>query len=181
MKRREFIRLVGGSVAAWPLAARAQQQPQGMRRVGILMTLPQNDPETQRRVAAFVQGLRGLGWTEGANVQIDYRWPGSDVDRVRTAAVELLDLKPDAILAETSLAVAPLQRLTSTVPIVFVQFTDPVGSGAVSTLARPGGNITGFTPNEFSATAKMLEVLREVAPQVSQVYPERVLGHCQDA
>jgi putative tryptophan/tyrosine transport system substrate-binding protein len=168
MIRREFITLVGAA-AAWPLTAHAQQQPQKTRRVGILMTLPQNDPETQRRVAEFVQGLRALGWTEGANVQIDYRWPGSDVDRVRTAAVELLDLKPDAILAETSLAVAPLQSLTSTVPIVFVQFTDPVGSGAVATLARPGSNITGFTPNEFSTTAKMLEVLREVAPQVTQV------------
>jgi putative tryptophan/tyrosine transport system substrate-binding protein len=169
MRRREFMAVLGGAVAAWPLTARAQQQQQGTRRVGILMTLPQNDPETQRRIAAFVQGLRALGWTEGANVQIDYRWPGSDVDRVRTAAVELLDLKPDAILAETSLAVAPLQRLTSTVPIVFVQFTDPVGSGAVATLARPGHNITGFTPNEFPTSAKMLEVLREVAPQVTQI------------
>jgi putative tryptophan/tyrosine transport system substrate-binding protein len=169
MRRRDFTKGIVGSVAAWPLAAHAQQQPQGTRRVGILMTLPQNDPETQRRVAAFVQGLRGLGWTDGANLQIDYRWPGSDVDRVRAAAVELLDLKPDAILAETSLAVAPLQRLTSTVPIVFVQFTDPVGSGAVATLARPGGNITGFTPNEFSTSAKMLEVLREIAPQVTEI------------
>jgi putative tryptophan/tyrosine transport system substrate-binding protein len=167
MKRREFITLVGGA-ATWPLAARAQQHDR-MRRVGILMALPESDPEEQRRVAAFIQGLRELGCTEGSNIQVDYRWPGANVERIHDAAVELLDLKPDAMLAETALTVAPLQQLTSTVPIVFVQFSDPVGSGAVASLARPGGNITGFSPNEFATSAKMLEVLKEAAPHVTQV------------
>ena len=149
MWRREFIRLFTSTAVAWPLAARAQQ-PDHMRRLGLLMALPENDAEEQRRVAAFVQTLLSLGWKEGANIRIDYRWPGADADRIHRAAVDLLDMKPDAILAETASTVAALQRLTSTVPIVFVQFVDPVGSGAVASLSRPGGNITGFTPKEFS-------------------------------
>jgi putative ABC transport system substrate-binding protein len=168
IRRRELIATLGGAVAAWPLAARAQQHDR-MRRVGILSALPESDPEEQRRVAAFIQGLREVGWTEGSNIQVDYRWPGANVERIHDAAVELLDLKPDAMLAETALTVAPLQQLTSTVPIVFVQFSDPVGSGAVASLARPGGNITGFSPNEFATSAKMLEVLKEAAPHVTQV------------
>jgi putative ABC transport system substrate-binding protein len=168
MRRREFIRLFTSTAVAWPLAARAQQ-PDHMRRLGLLMALPEDDAEEQRRVAAFVQTLLSLGWKEGANIRIDYRWPGADADRIHRAAVDLLDMKPDAILAETASTVAALQRLTSTVPIVFVQFVDPVGSGAVASLSRPGGNITGFTPKEFSTSAKMLEVLKEVAPQIKQV------------
>jgi putative ABC transport system substrate-binding protein len=168
MKRRDFITLVGGAAVAWPLAARAQQ-PERTRRLGILMAIAENDPEGQQRVAAFVQGLRELGWTEGANIHIDYRWAGADVGRIRSAAAELIDLKPDAIVAQTALTVAPLQRMTTSIPIVFLNIVDPVNSGFVASLARPGGNITGFTPAEMSMRGKLLEVLKEVAPAVSRV------------
>jgi putative ABC transport system substrate-binding protein len=168
MKRRDFITLVGGAAVAWPLAARAQQ-PERTRRLGILMAIAENDPEGQQRVAAFVQGLRELGWTEGANIHIDYRWAGADVGRIRSAAAELIDFKPDAIVAQTALAVAPLQQMTTSIPIVFLNIVDPVNSGFVASLARPGGNITGFTPAEMSMRGKLLEVLKEVAPAVSRV------------
>ena len=168
MRRREFITLVGGAAAAWPLAARAQQ-PERMRRLGILMAFAENDPEGQQRVAAFVQGLRELGWTEGGNIHIDYRWAGADVGRIRSAAAELIDLKPDAIVAQTALTVAPLQQMTTTIPIVFLNIVDPVSSGFVASLARPGGNITGFTPAEMSMRGKLLGVLKEVAPRISRV------------
>jgi putative ABC transport system substrate-binding protein len=164
MRRREFITLVGGAAVAWPLAARAQQ-PERMRRLGILMAMAENDPEGQQRVAAFVQGLRELGWSEGGNIHIDYRWAGADVGRIRSAAAELIDLKPDAIVAQTALTVAPLQQMTATIPIVFLNIVDPVSSGFVASLARPGGNITGFTPAEMSMRGK----LKEVAPAVSRV------------
>ena len=168
MRRREFITLVGGAAAAWPLAARAQQ-PERMRRLGILMAIAENDPEGQQRVAALVQGLRESGWTEGGNIHIDYRWAGADVGRIRSAAAELIDLNPDAIVAQTALTVAPLQQMTTTIPIVFLNIVDPVSSGFVASLARPGGNITGFTPAEMSMRGKLLEVLKEVAPAVSRV------------
>jgi putative ABC transport system substrate-binding protein len=168
MKRRDFITLLGGAAAAWPLAARAQQ-PERIRRLGILMAIAENDPEGQQRVAAFVQGLRELGWTEGGNIHIDYRWAGADVGRIRSAAAELIDFKPDAIVAQTALTVAPLQRMTTSIPIVFLNIVDPVNSGFVASLARPGGNITGFTPAEMSMRGKLLEVLKEVAPAVSRV------------
>jgi putative ABC transport system substrate-binding protein len=168
MRRRDFITLVGGAAVAWPLAARAQQ-PERTRRLGILMAIAENDPEGQQRVAAFVQGLRELGWTEGGNIHIDYRWAGADVGRIRSAAAELIDLKPDAIVAQTALTVAPLQRMTTSIPIVFLNIVDPVSSGFVASLARPGGNITGFTPAEMSMRGKLLEVLKEVAPAVSRV------------
>jgi putative ABC transport system substrate-binding protein len=168
MRRRQFIALLGGAAAAWPLAARAQQ-PERTRRLGILMAIAENDPEGRQRVAAFVQGLRELGWTEGGNIHIDYRWAGADVGRIRSAAAELIDLKPDAIVAQTALAVAPLQQMTTTIPIVFLNIVDPVNSGFVASLARPGGNITGFTPAEMSMRGKLLEVLKEVAPAVSRV------------
>ena len=144
MRRREFITLLGGA-AAWPLAARAQQ-PERMRRLGLLMAFAENDPEGQQRVAALVQGLRESGWTEGGNIHIDYRWAGADVGRIRSAAAELIDLKPDAIVAQTALTVAPLQRMTTTIPIVFLNIVDPVSSGFVASLARPGGNITRIYP-----------------------------------
>ena len=168
MRRRDFITLVSGAAAAWPLAARAQQ-PERMRRLGILMAFAENDPEGQQRVAAFVQGLRELGWTEGGNIHIDYRWAGADVGRIRSAAAELIDLKPDAIVAQTALTVAPLQQMTTTIPIVFLNIVDPVSSGFVASLARPGGNITGFTPAEMSMRGKLLGVLKEVAPRISRV------------
>ncbi len=168
MRRRDFIVLAGVTAAGWSFAARAQQ-PERMRRLGILMAITENDPEGQQRVAAFVQGLRELGWTEGANIHIDYRWAGADVGRIRSAAAELIDLKPDAIVAQTALTVAPLQQMTTTIPIVFLNIVDPVSSGFVASLARPGGNITGFTPAEMSMRGKLLEVLKEVAPAVSRV------------
>ena len=172
MRRRDFIALAGGAAATtsvlYPLAARAQQ-PERTRRLGILMAIAANDPEGQQRVAAFVQGLRELGWTEGGNIHIDYRWAGADVGRIRSAAAELIDLKPDAIVAQTALTVAPLQQMTTSIPIVFLNIVDPVSSGFVASLARPGGNITGFTPAEMSMRGKLLEVLKEVAPAVSRV------------
>jgi putative ABC transport system substrate-binding protein len=166
--RRQFISALGGASLAWPRATRAQQ-PERMRRVGMLMAVAENDPEGQKYVAAFVRGLRELGWTEGGNIRIDYRWVGADVERTRSAAAELIDLKPDAILAQSSLTVAPLRQMTSSIPIVFLNIGDPVGSGFVASLARPGGNITGFAPQEFSMSGKLLEVLKDIAPAVSRV------------
>jgi putative ABC transport system substrate-binding protein len=145
------------------------QEINRMRRLGVLLPLTEKDSEGQKQVAAFVQGLRELSWTERDNLRIDYRWPSADVSRIHRAANELVELKPDAILAETALTVAPLQQMTTTIPIVFLRIVDPVGSGFVASLARPGGNITGFTPSEFSMRAKLLEILKEVAPQVSRV------------
>jgi putative ABC transport system substrate-binding protein len=168
MRRRDFIALAGVTAAGWSFAARAQQ-PERTRRLGILMAIAENDPEGQQRVAAFVQGLRELGWTEGGNIHIDYRWAGADVGRIRSAAAELIDLKPDAIVAQTALTVAPLQQMTTSIPIVFLNIVDPVSSGFVASLARPGGNITGFTPAEMSMRGKLLEVLKEVAPAVRRV------------
>jgi putative ABC transport system substrate-binding protein len=168
MRRREFITLLGGTAVAWPLAAIAQQGG-GMRRLGILMAFAETDPEPQRWVAALVQGLRELGWTAGDNIQIEYRWTGADAGRVHSAAAELIDLRSDAILAAGPLTVAPLQQMTSNIPIVFTAVADPVGSGFVASLARPGGNITGFALGEFSMSGKLLEVLKQVAPQVSRV------------
>jgi putative ABC transport system substrate-binding protein len=166
-KRREFITLLGGAVAAWPLSARAQQ-PGGMRRIGVLMTLAAGDPESLRRVTAFVQGLQELGWTEGRNVRIDYRWATSDADRIRYAA-ELIALALDIIIATSGATVGALQRTSRTVPIVFVGVIDPVGGGWVTNLARPGGNATGFASREFSMSGKWLELLKEIAPSVSRV------------
>ena len=166
MKRREFIALLGGAAANWPLAARAQQAQR--QRLGILVGYAEDDSVGQQFVAAFVQGLRDLGWTDGGNVHIDYRWSGSDVDRIRRDASELLDRKPDVILAQSALTLQPLRQLTSTVPLVFVQVADPVGSGFVASMARPGGNITGFALAEFATSGKMLEVLKELVPQVKR-------------
>ena len=168
MRRRDFIKVIAASGAAWPLAARAQQGGR-VRRVGILLSLAKDDSEEQRRVTAFVHELRDLGWTEGGNIQFDYRWTGANVGLTESAAAELVDLKPDVILAETALMLAPLRQMTTSIPIVFLLVADPVGSGFVASLARPGGNLTGFTPFEFSVSGKMLEILKEVAPQVSRV------------
>jgi putative ABC transport system substrate-binding protein len=167
MKRREFITLLGGAAAAWPLAANAQQDKR-IRRVGALMPYGANDPQTQIRNAAFLQGLQQLGWTVGTNIQIDYRWAGGNEDDTRKYAAELVALTPDVIFASGSAAVEPLRRTTRTVPIVFVVVPDPVGAGFVDSLARPGGNITGFTPWEYGIGAKWLEVLKQVAPGVTR-------------
>jgi putative ABC transport system substrate-binding protein len=166
MKRRAFITLLGGA-AAWPLAARAQQREQ-MRRIGVLMNLSSDDAEGQARNTAFLQGLQELGWTVGRNVQIDYRWGAGDADRIRKFAAELIALAPDVILSAGSPSVAALQQATRTVPIVFATVVDPVSSGFVDTLARPGGNITGFTLFEYSISGKWLQLLKEIAPRMTR-------------
>ncbi len=148
MKRREVITLLGGAAAAWPLAARAQQG-EPMRRIGVLMSTAADDPEGQARIAAFQQGLQQFGWTIGRNVRIDRRWPTGDSERIRRYAAELVALSPDVILATGSAAVGPLLQATRTVPIVFVIVPDPVGAGFVDSLARPGGNATGFIQFEY--------------------------------
>jgi putative tryptophan/tyrosine transport system substrate-binding protein len=166
MSRREFITLLGGA-AAWPLAARAQQ-PQRMRRVGVLMDYAENEPEAQSFVTAFVTGLQELGWTEGHNLEIEYRWAEGNVDRMASFARELVALRPDAILANTTPVIAALHRETRTIPIVFAIVSDPVGDGFVASLARPGGNITGFITLEASVGGKWIELLKEVAPSVTR-------------
>jgi putative tryptophan/tyrosine transport system substrate-binding protein len=167
VRRREFITLLGGA-AAWPLAAHAQQ-PERMRRIGVLIPYAADDPEGQARIAAFLQGLQQLGWTEGRNVRIDYRWIAGDADRARRYAAELVALAPDVILASGTSNVAPLLQATRTVPIVFPVIGDPVGAGFVDSLARPGGNATGFMSREYSLSGKWLELLKEIAPSVTRV------------
>ena len=167
MRRRAFITLLGGAAAAWPLAARAQQGER-VRRIGVLMNLGSDDAEGQARNAAFLQGLQELGWTVGRNVRIDYRWGGAGADAMAKYAAELVALAPDVILAATSVSVAALQHITRTIPIVFVQVIDPVEQGFVSSLARPGGNATGFTIIEFGFSGKWLELLKEIAPRITR-------------
>ena len=164
IKRREFISLLGGA-AAWPLAARAQQRER-MRRIGVLMTLSADDPEGLARVTAFVQGLQELGWRDGRDVRIDYRWAAADAASFHRHAQELLTLGPDVIIATATPSVVALQQVTRTVPIVFVGVTDPVGAGLVERLAHPGGNTTGFSIFEYSISGKWLELLKEIAPRV---------------
>ena len=168
MHRRKFIRLLGGAAATWPLAARAQQGEQ-MRRIGVLTSgAAADDPDGQARSAAFVQGLQQLGWTDGRNMRIDYRWGAGDADNMRKYAAELVALALDVIVASGTASVAPLLQATRTVPIVFVQVTDPVGAGFVDSLARPGGNATGFLLFEYAISGKWLELLKEIAPRVSR-------------
>jgi putative tryptophan/tyrosine transport system substrate-binding protein len=167
MKRREFIVALGGA-AAWPLAARAQQRER-MRRVGVLMAYAESDPEAQARVVAFRQGLRELGWTEGHNVQMDYRYGTGEPDRARIFVAELLSLAPDVIVAHGTPALTALHRATRTIPVVFVSVIDPVGAGYVQSLALPGGNITGFSTFEPEIGGKWLELLKEVAPGLRRV------------
>ena len=156
-----------GGAAAWPLAARAQQ-PERMRRIGVLMGAAADDPEGQARIAAFQQGLQQLGWTDGRNVRIDYRWGAGNADDIRKYAAELVALAPDVILATGGASVAPLLQATRTVPIVFVIVADPVGAGFVDSLARPGGNATGFMQFEYSLSGKWLELLKQIAPGVTR-------------
>jgi putative ABC transport system substrate-binding protein len=167
MRRRKFITLLSGA-AAWPLVARAQQ-PERMRRVGVLMNLAIGDPEGEARSAAFLQALQQLGWSDGRNVRIDYRWAAGDADRFHRYAEELLALGPDVILALATPSVQALQQATRTVPIVFAIVADPVGAGLVDSLARPGGNVTGFTPFEYGISGKWLELIKEIAPRVTRV------------
>jgi putative ABC transport system substrate-binding protein len=168
MKRREFIALLGGAAAAWPLAARAQQ-PERMRRIGVFMSLAAGDPEGHARLMAFVQGLRELGWTDGGKVRIDTRWSAGDMERNRNYAAELVALAPDVILASGGTVMAPLHQATRIVPIVFTQVGDPVGAGFIESLARPGGNATGFTNLEYGISAKWLELLKQIAPGLTRV------------
>ena len=168
MRRREFIALFGGAALAGPRAARAQQADR-VRRVGLLMSRAAGDPEEQARFAGFLQGLQKLGWTDGRNLRIDYRWAAADADRSRTYAAELVALGPDVILASGSASVAGLLQTTRTVPIVFVNVIDPVGAGYVAKLARPGGNATGFTAFEYSLSGKWLELLKEIAPNLTRI------------
>jgi putative ABC transport system substrate-binding protein len=165
--RREFIILLGGA-AAWPIAARGQQRERA-RRIGVLSGGAAGDLDAQMRVAAFMQGLHQLGWTVGRNVRIDYRWGEGNGERICKYAAELVGLAPDVILAFGGTTVGPLQQLTRTVPIVFVNVTDPVSGGFVASLARPAGNATGFTGFEYSISGKWLELLKEIAPHVKRV------------
>jgi putative tryptophan/tyrosine transport system substrate-binding protein len=167
MQRREFITLLGGAAAAWPLPVRAQQ-PDRMRRLGLLMGYAENDPLSQPWIATFLQGLSELGWSDSRNLHIDYRWTNADVERIKPFAKELVALKPDVILANSTPVTAALQRETTDIPIVFVNVADPVGAGYVASLARPGGNITGFMNFEDSMGGKWLELLKEVAPTVKR-------------
>jgi putative tryptophan/tyrosine transport system substrate-binding protein len=167
MRRRQFISLIGSAAVSWPLVARAQQTER-VRRIGFFAAGVADDPENQVRNAGFLQGLGELGWTVGRNVRIDYRWATNDADRFQKAA-ELVALKPDVILATSGAIVGALQQASRTVPIVFVTVIDPVGGGWVESLARPGGNATGFASFEFSISAKWLELLKEIAPSVTRV------------
>ena len=168
MKRREFISLVGGAAAACPLAARAQQ-PERMRRIGVLMAFAESDHEAQSWVAAFRQELGKLGWTEGRNIEIDTRWATADVESMQRFAKELVALQPELILTSSTPATAAMLQQTRTIPIIFVWVADPVGSGFVASLPRPGGNVTGFTPIEGSLGGKWVELLKDIAPRVARV------------
>jgi putative tryptophan/tyrosine transport system substrate-binding protein len=168
MRRRDFISLIGSAAATWPLAARAQQSDR-VRRVGVLTPLAQGDPEGQARDVAFQQGLEKLGWTTGRNVRIDYRWGINDVEKANVAIAELLATAPDVILASTSRVIATFQQATRTAPIVFTMIYEPVAQGFVQNLAHPGGNITGFTAMEATVGAKWLELLKDIAPQVTRI------------
>jgi ABC-type uncharacterized transport system substrate-binding protein len=167
MKRRQFITLLGGA-AAWPATARAQQ-PDRVRRVGLLTSFAADDPEARARVAAFMEGLQALGWVEHRNVRVDYRWSAGDAETIRRHAAELVALAPDVILSQSTPALAALQKATRTIPIVFVSVSDPVGDGLVASLAKPGGNITGFSNYEPTLAGKWLELVREVAARVERI------------
>ena len=167
MRRREFIKLLGGAAAAWPAAARAQQ-PNRMRRIGVLTPFAADNSEGHARLTAFAQGLQQLGWTVGQNIRIDYRWGDGKPASMRKLADELASLTPDVILANSSAAVSPLLQATRTVPIVFAAVADPVGAGYVESMSRPGGNATGFIALEWSISGKWLELLKEIAPRVTR-------------
>ena len=168
MRRRDLLSLIGTSVAAWPMRARAQQ-PEQMRLIGVLMNIAESDPQSAVRVAALVQELQNRGWRLGSNVQIDYRWAAGDLKLYRKYAPELVALAPNVILVVGGTGTSELQRGTSTIPIVFVGTTDPVNRGLIASMARPGGNTTGFIEYEFGMSGKWLELLKQIAPSVSRV------------
>ena len=168
MQRRDFIKVIGGGVIAWPLAVHAQQ-PERVRRVGVLMGYPDGDKQAQAGADALRKGLQDLGWIEGRNIQIDYRWPGPDAEKARTFAKELIGMNVDVIVPSTNQVTAILQQETRTIPIVFAFIGDPVGSGFVQSLSRPGGNLTGFANFENSIGGKWLELVRELAPKAKRV------------
>ena len=169
MRRREFITLLGGAAVAWPTAARAQQ-PERMKRIGVLMGYPESDSEAQTKIAAFQDGLQKLGWTEGRNIRIDTRWAApADAESMERFAKELVALQPDLILSSTTPTTAALLQQTRAIPIVFATVADPVGSGFVASFPRPGGNVTGFVVFEASLPGKWLELLKEIAPRVNRI------------
>jgi putative tryptophan/tyrosine transport system substrate-binding protein len=168
VRRRQFITLIGGAAVAWPLAARAQQ-PERMRRIGVLIGLAESDPEAQAWAAAFREGLQKLGWAEGRNIRIDTRWASSDMESMQRYAKELVALQPDLILSTNTPTTASLLQQTRTIPIIFANVSDPVGSGFVANLPRPGGNVTGYINIEASLASKWLELLKEIAPRVASV------------
>jgi ABC-type uncharacterized transport system substrate-binding protein len=166
MRRREFIAVLGGVAVIWPLTTGAQQ-PSQIPRIGLIMGgTEENDPESQARIAAFREGLAALGWTEGRNIRIDYRFAGGDPDRIRNLVAELVRSGPDLIIANSTPVIAALKQATNTIPVVFATVSDPVGQGFISNLARPGGNITGFAYADFTVLGKWLEILKEIAPGV---------------
>ena len=168
IRRREFVSLIGGAAAVWPLAARSQQ-PDSMRRIGVLTGGPRrDDPDAQANIVAFLQVLQQLGWTDGRNVRIEYRWGMGDTANIRKNAEELAELAPDVILSAGTASLAPLLQATRTAPIVFVNVVDPVGAGLIETLSRPGGNATGFIQFEYDLSGKWLEVLKQLAPTVTR-------------
>src|SRR6266516_3719046 len=168
MRRRDFIRLLGAAAAVWPLAAHAQQLER-MRRVGVLTQFAENDREASQYIATFRKGLEGFGWREGQHLQIDYRWADGDPAAMRTYAAEIVELLPDVIFVGSPTGLSEVAQATRTIPIVFVQVADPVGGGFVRSLANPGGNITGFTSFEETMSAKWLELLKEIVPQLTRV------------
>ena len=168
MRRRDFMVLLGGAVT-WPISVRAKQQPDHMRRIGVLLNLSQYNPEGHTRLTAFVKRLHELGWVEGGNIRIDYRWSEGDTERTRKYAAELVALAPDVILAGNTSAVGPLKHETRIVPIVFAGVVDPIADGFVDSLARPGGNATGFTQFESGMSGKWIELLKEIMPGVTRV------------
>jgi putative ABC transport system substrate-binding protein len=168
MKRREFISLIGGAAAAWPVAVRAQE-PGRVRRVSVLLAFFDSDPEGQPRIAAFQHELENLGWTEGRNIQIEYRWASGDADRFRAFAAELVAARPDVLVAHTSPSAQALARATRTIPIIFAMVSDPVGSGLTVSLSEPGRNATGFTIFETSMGAKWVEFLKQLSPRLARV------------
>jgi putative ABC transport system substrate-binding protein len=168
MRRREFITLIGGAAATWPIAARAQQ-PERMRRIGVILNAAETDTLARSNVKAFVGALRNLGWSEGQNLQVDIRWNDGSAELAQTRAAELVALAPDAILSSSTINLSALQRLSPTAPIVFLGVTDPLAQGFVSNLARPGGNITGFTYFEVQTAGKLLDLLKQIVPGVTRV------------
>ena len=161
MRRRDLVTLIGGAVAAWPRLSFAQQLSDRVRRIGVLMPYTEDNPEDQQRVAAIKEALKHSGWIEGRNIQSQYRWYAGNADRARSMAKELVDLKPDVILVGATPGLVALRQETRSIPLVFAAVTDPIGLGLVESLARPGGNATGFTFFEFSVGTKLLEALQQ--------------------